>query len=280
MQKPTTGPRSTPSRSFTLFPLLPTELRLQIWTLILASSLPPPAVAKTFATSTRNPTLFNVNREARNEALRVYQPYFTRISSPHLEPQAQSATSDSQQETPAQLQLETDQVQVQVRTAYPRPRPIYIAFNPEILRLREDVLAYIREPELHLIEQMVVEVADVPYFGHFYLDIIRRTSRLRKLELLMGITDSDRLLAGTGQGTDAGEPEGSEEWWERGMRSFGRGVELLKEEFREAREERKCWVRPDVSIVMRGTGVVVGVIEGGRESLMEEEESPEPGIQA
>ncbi|KAL4740977.1 hypothetical protein BDV11DRAFT_168718 [Aspergillus similis] len=228
MLVPATAPEPSPSQSFTLFPLLPTELCLQIWTLILVSSLSERRTvsinchrevhpinrrryAKSFSTSTSIPALLHVHREARSEALRVYRPSFARISTPHLEPQARFETSGPQHETRLQTQLETEKVQVQTTDT----RPIYIAFNHETLQLREDVLSYIPESELPLIEPMVVGVADLQYFGHFYLDVIRRMSRLRKLELIVGVARSEPLLAGTGQGTDTDEAENIEEFWER-----------------------------------------------------------------
>ncbi|KAL4746107.1 hypothetical protein BDW72DRAFT_210724 [Aspergillus terricola var. indicus] len=277
MQVPATGPNPSPSQSFTLFPHLPTELRLQIWTLVLVSSLSERRTvsitchrevhptnrrryAKSFSTSTSIPALLHVNREARSEALRVYRPSFARIPTLYLEPQARIEASDPQHETRPQSQLETEEVQVKTAD----PRPIYIAFNHETLQLREDVLSYIPEPEMRLIERMVVGVADLQYFGHFYLDVIRRMNRLRKLELIVGVTHNEHLPAGTGQGTDASEAENIEEVWERTMRRFEWEVELLTEVFRDAREENKSWLCPDVRIVMRRTGAVIGVIEGGR----------------
>ena len=281
MQVPATGPNTSPSRSFTLFPLLPTELRLQIWTLIIVSSLSERRTvsitchrevhpinrrryAKSFSTSTTIPALLHVNREARSEALRVYRPSFAGIPNLPLESQARSETSDSQHEIRPQSEVETENVlteTVQVHTA--NPRPIYIAFNHETLQLREDVLSYIPEPELRLIERMIVGIADLQYFGHFYLDVIRRMSRLKKLELIVGVTRSEHLLAGTGQATDVGDAENIADVWET-MRRFEWEVEMLKEVFRDAREEHRSWRCPDVRIVMRRAGAVIGVIEGER----------------
>ncbi|KAL4816948.1 hypothetical protein BDW67DRAFT_40493 [Aspergillus spinulosporus] len=275
MQVPATRPDSSPSQSFTLFPLLPTELRLQIWSLFLVSSLSERRTvsitchrevhpiyrrryAKSFSTSTSIPALLHVNREARSEALRVYRPSFAGIPTLPLEPQARPETSGPQHETRSQPGVETEKVQVHTAD----PRPIYIAFNHETLQLREDVLSYIPEPELRLIERMVVGVADLQYFGHFYLDVIRRMSRLRKLELIVGVTRSDHLLPVNGQEPDAGEAENIDNLWET-MRRFEWELELLKEVFRDAREEDWSWRCPDVRIVMRRTGLLIGVIEGG-----------------
>lgn len=205
-----------------------------------------------------------MNREARSEALRVYRPSFAGIPNLPLESQARSETSDSQHEIRPQSEVETENVlteTVQVHTA--NPRPIYIAFNHETLQLREDVLSYIPEPELRLIERMIVGIADLQYFGHFYLDVIRRMSRLKKLELIVGVTRSEHLLAGTGQATDVGDAENIADVWET-MRRFEWEVEMLKEVFRDAREEHRSWRCPDVRIVMRRAGAVIGVIEGER----------------
>ncbi|KAL4983280.1 hypothetical protein BDW68DRAFT_194567 [Aspergillus falconensis] len=284
--------------TFPLFPFLPPELRLQIWTLTLSSSLSEPRTviitchravhpvqgrryAKTFSTSTETPPLLLVNHEARTEALRVYRPHFFQIPIVQIDIEpAYPLRSRSR------LRIESEDKACEQRgdgynldegcsegqgyVHVQKPKSIYIAFDREILRLRDDVLSYIPELELGLIERMVVDVADVHYFGRFYLDIIRNMNKLRMLELVVGVADSDRMLArrGTGVGNRNGGIGGIERWAKGGLRRLERDIELLKDEFREMRESDEKWDCPEVRIVMRGSGVVMGVMEGGRGSSM------------
>ncbi|KAH8431824.1 2EXR domain-containing protein [Aspergillus melleus] len=328
-----------PYNTFPLFPSLPAEIRLQIWSLSLCcpSVFQPRTVniachravhpihrrryAKTFSTSTPPPSLLLVNHEARTEALRVYRPHFHRIpvvqvddvqmpvdrsgstsrtssnsrSSSGSQIEGNSADEAHEQQhgdgntesslsdeiTSAKGQKDSS-VPAPVQEQKPIPKPtfklqsIYIAFDRETLRLREDVLSYIPELELGLIERMVVDVADAHYFGHFYLEIIRSMGRLRTLELVVGVTHSDRVSAGRGAGAEDGNGNGNGEiggiegWAEGGMMRLERDVELLMDEFREMRESDPEWDCPEVRIVLRDSGVVVGSIEGGRGSSMHE----------
>ncbi|KAK1139946.1 hypothetical protein N8T08_011023 [Aspergillus melleus] len=259
------GSGSSPYKTFPLFPSLPAEIRLQIWSLSLSSPsvFEPRTVniachravhpihrrryAKTFSTSTLPPSLLLVNHEARTEALRVYRPHFHRIpvvqiddvqmpvdrsrstsrsssnsrstsgsqiegnsaDEAHEQPHGDGNTESSlPDEIPSVKGQKDSSVSAPVQEQKPIPKPtfqpqsIYIAFGLETLRLREDVLSYIPELELGLIERMVVDVADAHYFGHFYLEIIRSMVRLRMLELVVGVTHSDRVSAGRGAAED------------------------------------------------------------------------------
>ncbi|KAL2821629.1 hypothetical protein BJX63DRAFT_442973 [Aspergillus granulosus] len=297
---PNSSSSSCSCNTFPLFPFLPLELRLQIWTLTLSSSLSKPRTviitchravhpihgryyAKTFSTSTETPPLLFVNHEARTEALRVYRPHFfqipvVQIDVQHVDRLRSGSRMEGENEAREQRgdgdHLDAGGNEGQGYVHVQKPKSIYVAFDREILRLREDVLSYIPELELGLIEMMVVDVADVHYFGHFYLDIIRSMKKLRMLELVVGVTDSDRMLAGRGTGAGNGDGNreigGIERWAEGGLRRLERDVELLKDEFREMRESDEVWDCPEVRIVMRDSGVVMGVIEEGRGSSMEE----------
>ena len=146
-----------PDIHFHPFPRLPTELRLKIWSLALASTRRTVEVTcakgiqpgntryvKSFASTTQVPTLMRVNREARYEALSIYKPYF--------------------------------------KTKH-RPTGIYVAFDRDTIVFPEGVISYLQENELQGIQSMVLEMRDYAYFGHFNMDILRGMRELSKLEL-------------------------------------------------------------------------------------------------
>ncbi|KAL4938033.1 hypothetical protein BDV06DRAFT_232181 [Aspergillus oleicola] len=280
--------------TFPLFPLLPAELRLQIWKLCLSESrtvrikchravhpVHKRRYARAFEFETGQPPLLSVNQEARIEALSVYRPSFL---VPGGEDDVPASISESRMEEGEAREQRVDghvhgdspgdggcKGQEPGHVLKQEPRPIYIAFDRETIQLREDVLSYIPGPELCLIQTMIVDVADVHYFGHFYLDILRSMTKLKTLDLVVRVTDSDRLLAGRGNGTGDEALNGAEHgrilggYW-----GLQRGLDILEDEFIEMRAVHPDWDFPEVRVVMRDTGAVVGRIRGDRESLVEE----------
>ncbi|EAW10137.1 2EXR domain-containing protein [Aspergillus clavatus NRRL 1] len=210
-------PTTTTTTTFHLFPLLPPELRLRIWSLLLSTPRNIPIAcqrgihpnsrrfARFFTTPTLPPPLLHVNHESRTEALRIYTAQF--------------------------------------QTAY-SPRSIYIAFDRDVLQLPEDVLAYLGADELDRVQALTIEVSDASYFGHFYLDVVRRMRRLRRLELVLKETRVHWRVP----------------WDEENDTGVGR----LKEELQEAMTgEESRWECPcaAVRIVAASTGVELGVVE-------------------
>lgn len=75
-----------PASSFPQFPLLPTELRLRVWSLALPSariiSLFPVDHLASYQVKKQPPVLFCVNHEARSVAMEYYRPYVIFMTSP------------------------------------------------------------------------------------------------------------------------------------------------------------------------------------------------------
>jgi hypothetical protein len=143
--------------TFHLFPTLPIEVRLKIWSFDL--SIPrtvtiscnregiirgAPRTAKSWATDTPSPPLLLVNRESRYEALTIYAPYFTTLSS---------------------------------------PRPIYLSFFQDAVKFADGVLPYIPRTTLLEIQKMVLQTKDCAYFGFYNMEILKSMKRLRELEI-------------------------------------------------------------------------------------------------
>jgi hypothetical protein len=143
--------------TFHLFPSLPVEVRLKIWSFDL--SIPrivtiscsredivrgAPRTAKSWATDTLPPPLLLVNRESRYEALAIYAPYFTTLSS---------------------------------------PRPIYLSFSQDAVKFVGGDLPYIPRTPLLEIQKMVLQTQDCTYFGLYYMEILKSMKRLRELEI-------------------------------------------------------------------------------------------------
>ncbi|KAL4901572.1 hypothetical protein BDW74DRAFT_187221 [Aspergillus multicolor] len=298
---PSTLP-TNPPETFTLFPSLPAELRLQIWSSALHNTLSlqrtvsisctrilhPTTrrrIAESFSSSTPSPALLFVNRESRNESLKVWRASFLDLpEQPQVEFEGVTTVrgdADGHQDENDAGDRNGDESQGQndpppEKEQKAQPRPIYIAYTHETLHLREDVLPYIPEAEVCLIERMAVDVADVHYFGHFYLDILRRMGRLRKIDLVVGVSDSERLVAEWDDGHSDGDGHGNVggvEGWDEDRRFF-RGIELLRDEVREMREAHQDWDCPEVRIVVRHDGRVLGAIKGGK---MEDEEDEDVG---
>ncbi|KAF2431024.1 hypothetical protein EJ08DRAFT_588135 [Tothia fuscella] len=189
---------STPTK-FHLFPNLPVEIRLRIWDIVL--SIPRtvqircnpvlftrgvPRTASTFDSQTPPPPLLHVNRESRHEALRVYKAYF--------------CTSDS-------------------------PKYTYISFTQDTLETTEAILQFLREPEMHLLERLILNVKDPAYFAHFNLGFLKKMqSNLKELELRMEHPQSGRgdqyrdyyeEIGNDLKGAFLSDPEWMDQSWQR-----------------------------------------------------------------
>ena len=182
---------------FHLFGNLPAELRLKIWTLILDCPRTieiscergihpgPVRYAKEFRSHCPSPALLYVNREARHEALKIYAPYF----------QTEHST-----------------------------RSIYMAFDRDIVKLREDVILYLGDVETGQIESMSIVVEDHYYFGHFNMDKLRNMLQLKQLELVV----KNSQIVG---------------WDSRGC------IQTLQADFDETKEQYPMWECPRVGII-------------------------------
>ncbi|RDL34603.1 Uncharacterized protein BP5553_07731 [Venustampulla echinocandica] len=146
--------------TFHLFPTLPIEIRLKIWSLNLSvpraitilcnkdfikGSAPGTVrTAKSWTTDTPSPPLLVVNRESRYEALTVYAPYFTTLSC---------------------------------------PRPIYLSFSQDTLKFADGVLPYIPRTYLLEIQKIVLDTKDCAYFGFYHMETLKNMKRLREFAI-------------------------------------------------------------------------------------------------
>lgn len=146
------------TESFHLFSRLPGEIRLQIWSLILSTprtielncdieihSNTGRGYAKSFTTKTPIPPLLHVNHESRYEALKVYTAHFNTEHSPNY---------------------------------------IYVAFDRDIIKLHEEVLAHVLNTELASIRYMSLGVMGYDYLEWVRLGAIGKMRRLVELELV------------------------------------------------------------------------------------------------
>lgn len=147
---------------FHYFPSLPAEIRLQIWNLSLPASrviritcdrgIKPNSrrYARGFRANHPNPVQLQVNREAREEALREFVPYFRTEVSPHA--------------------------------------CIYLAPERDTVRLGEAVLAYLGEAERHALQRMIIEVNDYLLFETYGLESLGCMQRLKEVDLIVSQT--------------------------------------------------------------------------------------------
>ena len=143
--------------TFPLFPTLPIEIRLKIWSIALShprmltikcnkepyQPFKPRAVVS-WTSDSPPPSLLSVNRETRYEALALYAPYF--------------------------------------RTLF-APNRIYIRWELDVVRFADGVIMYLGDKERGLIQRMVLETKDCGYFGHYNMEILMGMERLRELDV-------------------------------------------------------------------------------------------------
>jgi hypothetical protein len=146
------------SPEFHNFSLLPTELRLQIWSLAIpkrvltiscVKDVETPTkrrYVKSFSTAQPPPSLLTVNRESRSIALLHYNTYF--------------------------------------RSTF-HPRGIWASFAHDTVSFYEGTISYLGPAELEGIESMTLEVKDHAYFGYFNLSTLRSMRNLRELKLVV-----------------------------------------------------------------------------------------------
>jgi len=149
---------TTPLTEFHLFPQLPSELRLKIWSHDIAiprivtfrlekEKADKKYFGKAFVPFNRPPTALGVCRESRFEALSIYKPSFETLYSP-------------------------------VYT--------YISFAHDTIRCKDELLQYIGKEQsgaTQHIQRLVLEVRDVAYFAFFCMDVIKSMGGLTELEL-------------------------------------------------------------------------------------------------
>lgn len=143
--------------TFHLFPMLPSELRIQVWNLAL--SVPRVVTVsckkerrngywrftKSFVSHTAVPALLHTCRESRLEGFLTYIPMFKNDISP-------TYTYVSEHDT---------------------------------IQVSDNILALIGEEEKERVQRMILEVKDTAYFGHFNMDALMRMRKLRELDLLV-----------------------------------------------------------------------------------------------
>ena len=154
-----------PPTEFLLFPELPGEIRLKIWS--FAISIPrtvtitidrPPfkrgaaETVKTFQTDVPAPATLYTCAESRHEALAIYKPCFNtyRTKGDHF---------------------------------LPTGRHLYVSFEQDTFRFEDTLLVYLGELELNGLQNIVLDVKDCGYFGHFNMDIVKKMKYLKKLDL-------------------------------------------------------------------------------------------------
>lgn len=209
--------------TFTLFPSLPTELRLKIYSLAL--SVPRTLTlfcerkiiegesrrATRFHSSSPPPSLLSVCQESRFEALCHYTPSFTSIHGPNL------------------LYV--------VRTTIHKLNLLYVCFAQDTIRCSDRIIEYFGPEEREGIERLELEVSDASYFAHFHMETIRKMTGLKEVKLE---TKPNDVMG-----------------WSSGSR------DVLEKDFKLERLEHLGWECPRVTMVEMKSGEVLGVIEGG-----------------
>lgn len=158
-----TTAETAPHSEFHLFPQLPGELRLKIWSIILST---PRFVdinckrrivegerrwAKRWNSSIPPPALLHVCRESRFEALQTYLPYFT--------------TEDSD-------------------------NALFICFDQDTIRCTDRVIEYFGVVDMVGVQRLVIDVNDMVYFSPFHMETLKRMSKLEYVELAMQVVET------------------------------------------------------------------------------------------
>ncbi|KAK4155433.1 hypothetical protein C8A00DRAFT_41981 [Chaetomidium leptoderma] len=211
------------SSSFTLFPNLPPELRLQIYRhschprVTTLSYLPAPA--DTFHCPTHPPTLLHVSRESRAEGLRLYARCFFL---PHSETAAAAAAAAPTTTTTTEAEAETEAEEGRLRryfyyhphadTLYfPRPTPAADPLGQGYAQWAVELA--VRLPALvGLVRRLAVDYVpgDVrrPWEVYRKVALIQGCSRLEEAFLVVasvtsGSTTTSSSSIGTGSGSAA-----------------------------------------------------------------------------
>jgi hypothetical protein len=150
------------SANFHFFPLLPAEIRVNIWNLSLPTSrviritcdqgIKPTSQRYTrgFRANHPNPTQLMVNREAREETLQVFSPYF------HTEVSLHAC--------------------------------IYLAPKQDTVHLAEAVLAYLGEIERNALQRIIIEVHDFLMFETYGMEDLGCMQTLKEVDLIVSRT--------------------------------------------------------------------------------------------
>jgi len=221
-------PSNLTTPTFHPFPHLPFELRLKIYSYALSTPRnltitchrPPfkrgqPRIAQSFKSNYPPPALLHVCHESRLEALNTYKPHFKT----------------------AKVTIEenfTQEVFVSARSC------IYVSWDQDTLEFEETLLAYLAETELQAIQRLKLQVRDAAYFGHFYMDTLKRMKSLKELDIW------------------AQNPSDAPGWSRP-----ERYISTLAAELEAARELNFWWEVPNVRIFNGETGILDREIEGG-----------------
>jgi hypothetical protein len=166
-----------PSTTFTLFPLLPFELRLKIWSFALSIPRTVTIACKkdmlnrerryvtAFTTTSPPPAPLHACREARSEALKIYKPCFR---------------------APVAGRFDRHEIEIKIYKSSTRPSDVYTYFNFEIdtVKCANNILEYFGGEEIQGIQRMVLEVMQCDYFEDFSMGIIKSMPKLVELDLL------------------------------------------------------------------------------------------------
>jgi len=151
--------------TFLLFPELPGEIRLKIWsyaisvsrTVTITSDRPPfkrggVQAVQTFQADVPAPATLYVCAESRHEALAVYRPCFKtyRARDDHF---------------------------------LPTGRHLYVSFEQDTFKFEDTLLVYLGRSELQSMQKIILSVKDCGYFGHFNMDIVKTMKELKCLDL-------------------------------------------------------------------------------------------------
>ncbi|RHZ57493.1 2EXR domain-containing protein [Aspergillus thermomutatus] len=147
------------SANFHFFPLLPPEIRIYIWKLSLPThrviritcdrGIKPTSrrYARGFRADHPNPAQLKVNREAREETLRLFVPYFRTAVSPHA--------------------------------------CIYLAPEQDTVHLPEAVLAYLGAAERNALQRVIIEVHDFLLFEAYGMEDLGCMQGLKEVDLVV-----------------------------------------------------------------------------------------------
>ncbi|KAF7588870.1 hypothetical protein BBP40_005055 [Aspergillus hancockii] len=157
--------------TFHLFPTLPAEIRREIWYLTLLHDrviqiscdrgVHPNLrrYARYFRANCANPPQLAVNWEARDEALRLYSPYFRTAHAPHS--------------------------------------CIYLAPERDTVHLPEAVLAYLGTAERTVLQKLIIDVRDFTLFSSYWMDTLLGMDQLKELVLVVWpLTSPPSQMAG------------------------------------------------------------------------------------
>lgn len=119
---------------------------------------------------------------------------------------------------------------------------VYLSFDNDIVRLSENLLAYLKKEDRSAVRHLMVDVNDLEYFFHYHKEALQQCSTLKTLHFVVG----EALRNEPGM-------------W---MYDRNRVFEVFLREIGDAIDEREDWNVPQILIYHATTGKLLAKRNG------------------